>query len=403
MRLPSKVRAPASKSHTVRALILSAFAKGKSRLKNLLISEDAKKLIVALEKLGAQFHWEEANQDSLELIVIGNAGVIKSCFSESLDLGNSGIALRFLSALTALAKRPIHLTGDASLLSRPMDDLSNALRELKACINSNRPLCVELEGRDSQPVSALIFLGALLMQPLEIRVKNPGEKPWVSVSLDWLDRLGVAYKNEDFQRITVFGKGGYSGFSYEVPGDFSSISYPLVAAILMRSHLVIEGIDFLDSQGDKALIYLLQDMGADVRTSQHALEVFPTEFLEGRAIDVNPIIDALPLLAVIGCFAKGKTHLFNGGIAKVKECNRIEVIAQELKKMGAHIEVEKEGLIIYEKALKGAFVDSHKDHRIALALSIAALRAEGKTYLSQASCIEKTYPYFLETLFFPCS
>jgi len=401
VNLPLKVLAPPSKSHTVRALILSAFATGTSRLKNLLISQDAKKLMAALEKLGAKMRWEN-REGCKELVVVGNGGIVTGFFAEPLDLGNSGIALRFLSALTCLASKPVTFTGDASLRARPMGDLLRGLEQLKSCINRDLPLLVELEGQDSQPVSALIFLGMLLDRPLEICVKNPGEKPWVALSLGWLDDLGVRYKNEDFKKITIFGSGSYRGFSHQVSGDFSSISYPLAAAILTRSHLVIEGIDFSDRQGDKALISVLKEMGADIRSSKNALEVFPTEFLEGRAIDVNPLIDALPLLAVIGCYAKGKTKLFNGAIARAKECDRIEVITQELNKMNAHIEVEKEGLVVYEKGLKGAFVDSHNDHRIALALAIAALRAEGKTEIANTACIEKTYPDFFKTVFFSC-
>ena len=217
--------------------------------------------------------------------------------------------------------------GDASLMRRPMEPLQEALKAFHRAQ-------VTVEGRDSQMVSGLIFAALFLKEPLTIHVKNPGELPWVNLTLKWLDRLGISYENRDFEEIQVFGKGSIEGFDYTVPADFSSLSYPVAAALLTGRALEISHLDFEDTQGDKALLNVLKEMGARFEKKGGILRVLPNSELQGMAIDVNPIIDALPLLAVIGCFAKGKTTLYNGAIARTKECDRIRATATELKKNG---------------------------------------------------------------------
>lgn len=380
--LPQKITVPPSKSQCLRAILFATFARGTSYIQGYLDAPDTHKVIEACRGLGATI-----TIDGLNLIIEGTQQPISGRY----DLGNSGIALRFLTGILATFPGHFELTGDASLQRRPMEPLHKALKTLESGT-------VYVDGRDSQMVSSLIFAG--LFKPLTIHVENPGEIPWVQLSLSWLDRFGIAYTNENFTKIRVESRGGIEPFSYAVPSDFSSASYPIAAAVLTGQEVEISGLDFSDPQGDKALIDVLSSMGARFEKEGDSLAVLQSGDLQGATIDLNPIIDALPLLAVIGCAAKGKTTLFNGAIARTKECDRIEKMALELRKMGAHIEELPDGLVIYESSLHGADLESHGDQRLVLALSVAALIADGPVSISDYACYTKTFPNFFRALNF---
>jgi 3-phosphoshikimate 1-carboxyvinyltransferase len=407
--LPKIWKSLPSKSQTMRALLLGAFAQGVSNVKGALLSNDAFALIKALEALGARFRIEK-NRVTIFGIDKGQLRAPK----QSLDLCNSGIALRFLSALCATFKVPVTLTGDSSLRQRPMQELTEALNALGVRVESAKgfaPLTIQgpakqgllrtrIRGEDSQPVSALLLLGSLLNQPIEIRVTHPGEKPWVDLTLSWLDRLGISYEREGYSFYRVRGQGGFQGFDYEVPADLSTLSYPVAAAIVLNQPITATQVDFSDPQGDKALFDVLADMGAQIKISNSRLQVERPSFLSGRTIDINSMIDALPILATLGCLARGETHIIGAEIARTKECDRVHVMAKELKKMGADIYEKPGGLLVKQSALCGAKVDSHGDHRIGMSLAIAALFAKGPTELKNPGCIEKTFPNFFEELYF---
>ena len=185
-----------------------------------------------------------------------------------------------------------------------------------------------------------------------------------------------------------------------MPGDFSSLAYPLVAALLTQSEIQIDNLNFDDPQGDKKVISLLQKMGApiEVDEARDALYVKKGCKLQRMVLDINDCIDATPILAVAGCFAEGKTELRGAAIARQKESNRISCIVQELKKMGADIEEHPDGLTVSRSSLKGAEVHSFSDHRMALSLAVAGLAAEGETLIKDSGCAEKSYPHFCEQM-----
>jgi 3-phosphoshikimate 1-carboxyvinyltransferase len=325
--------------------------------------------------------------------------------------GNSGIVLRFCTALAAVGKYPCVITGDYSIRhQRPMKSLLDGLAQVGVRTTSMRgddyapvivqgpiqPGKIRLRGEDSQPVSALLIAAAFAGGPFEIEVQNPGEKPWVFLTLDWFDRLGIKYKQTADFIFQVEGKSSYEGFSYEVPGDCSSAAFPIAAALITHSEITIHNIDMQDKQGDKRIIELFQEMGGVIHIDHQRkmIEIKRGERLKGIMVDINDCIDAITLFAVVGCFAEGKTHIRNGAIAKQKECNRIHCIAKELRKMGASIFETEDGLLIEESPLFGAKVYSHDDHRMAMSLIIAAMGANGRSEISSVNCIAKTFPSF---------
>ncbi|NGX51330.1 MAG: 3-phosphoshikimate 1-carboxyvinyltransferase [Chlamydiae bacterium] len=401
--LSGTLQIPPSKSHTQRAILFALLAEGKSTIQGYLQSPDTLAMVEAVKTLGAEV---EMTPDRIE---IRGVGPELTAATDVIDAGNSGQVLRFIGGLAALIPTYTVITGDHSIRhNRPITPLLSALSQLgvfaesmqqngRAPIIIKGPMVggrVELDGGDSQAVSGLIIASCFAKNPTEIHVVNPGEKPWIDLTLHWLDFLGMPYENHDYRRYLIPGQNRYKGFEITPPGDLSSMAFPLAAALITNSSLTLKNVDMNDVQGDKKIALLLTRMGADITIESGAIQIAKGEPLRGARLDINDTIDAIAILAVIGCFSKGETVLFNAATARGKESDRIHAITTELKKMGADIEERRAGLIIRPSQLKGADLESYGDHRIALALSVAALGAEGESTLSGAECISKTYPTF---------
>lgn len=405
-KLQGEIVVPASKSHTLRAILFAALGSGKSVIRNYLPSTDAIAMIEACRHLGATC---DISSDRIE--IEGLKGKIH-CAEDVINAGNSGIVLRFCAAVGALSTHPIVITGDHSIRhQRPMKPLLDGLTQLGVSAKTMRgdgyaPVVIEgplkpgkavITGEDSQPVSAMLIAAAFAEGPIELHVRNPGEKPWIGLTLDWFNRLGIRYENDGFEHYRLLGNSLYRGFEYTVPGDFSSAAFPIAAALVTQSDLLLRNVDMQDSQGDKELITVLKKMGANIEIAEHnkTLHVKRGGILSGAAVDINNFVDAITILSVIACFADGETHIRNAAVAKNKECNRIHCIARELRKMGADITVTDDGLVIRKSALKGAQVDSYHDHRMVMSLTVAALGAQGETRIEPVECVSKTFPTFV--------
>ncbi len=401
--LSGSIHIPPSKSQTLRAILFAALAKGKSVVYNYLHSPDTQAMVQACRSLGAIL---DLFPDRMEIRGIG--GKVRGADSV-IDAGNSGIILRFLSAVAALGEQPVFVTGDHSICNqRPMQPLLDGLSQLGVKASSDKsngfaPLSIQgpmkggvvnIQGQDSQPVSALLIAASFASEPIEILVNDPGERPWVDLTLHWMDKLGLKYIREGYERYLIPGNGTYEGFSYHVPGDFSSAAYPIVAAIITGSEIVVENIDMNDPQGDKELIFVLQKMGALIDIEPSRICVKKGGVLKGQEIDINHFVDAITILGVVGCFAEGETRIYNAAVAKQKECNRIQCITSELKKMGAWIEENEDGITVRQSPLRGSTVLSHQDQRMAMSLAVAGMAAEGVTQVCDVSWATKTFPSF---------
>jgi 3-phosphoshikimate 1-carboxyvinyltransferase len=403
--LHGTVKVPPNKSHSFRALIMAALAEGTSRIIAPAASNDWMRGIEALEMFGAQITpkansaWE----------VVGTGGELKTP-DEVIDCGNSGIILRFFMGLAACCEGYTVLTGDRSIRHlRLCQPLIDALNDLGAWAVSTKgdghaPVVVrgrlkggraEIDGMDSQPVSSLLIAASLADAPTDLVVRRPGEKPWVGVTLDWLGRCGVEYSNDNFEHYRIRGRGHWGAFEAKVPLDWSAALYPIVSAVLTEdSEVRIHGMDLADSQGDKAVIDVLRDMGADIEVGDDAI-VARSSRLTGREIDCNDFIDQFMLLAVVGARAEGRTVLANAEVCRHKECDRITEVRKALQQMGADVEERDDGLLIRGGALRSANLDSRCDHRMVMTLAVAGLLAEGTTTISGVECVKKTFPAFV--------
>ena len=404
--LNGEITVPASKSHTIRAVIIGALANGKSVLHEPLNSLDTKSAVAAVRAFGAEVDTE---RDTWTIKGVDSEPRIPS---DVINVGNSGTTLYMIMGTASLVDGWTVLTGDEQIRRRTASPLVEALRDLGVEIFSTRgngmaPIAVKgkmrggqtsIAGISSQYVSSLLMSCPLAGGDSEITITELNERPYVRMTLDWLDSQGIDFEIDDnMSRATINGKQKYHSFSREIPGDFSSATFPLCAAALAGGKVTIKGLEMNDSQGDKKVIDILAEMGTTVEKGEREITV-KGGLLKGVDVDMNEIPDALPMLAVTACFAEGKTILHNVAQARIKETDRIAVMAGELKKLGANIKELPDGLEITGTGLKGGSVHGYGDHRVVMAMTVAGLAAEGKITVDTAESADITFPGFLEKM-----
>ena len=396
---------PGSKSHTIRALVMALLAEGASEIQAPLLSSDTRSCLGMIQQFGAA-----VEQNNGDWIVRGTGGTLVVP-DNVVDVGNSGTTLYVGLGIASLIRGATVFTGDHQIRNRPAGSLLACIQDLGAEAFSTRgngkpPLVVRgpikggktsVEAVTSQYLSSLLIAAPYAHKETVIAVPLLNEKPYVTMTLGWLDKLGIRYENNNYEEFLVAPGQQYSRFSEYIPADFSSATFFLVAAAVTGSRLVLRGLDFNDTQGDKAVVGILQDMGAAVEHHDRELVINGGD-LKGGTFDLNAIPDSLPALAVAACAASGETRLVNVEQARVKETDRISVMCRELKKMGADIEELPDGLVIRGSGLVGANVDGHGDHRVVMALAVAGLIAHGETSISTAESVSVTFPNFLELM-----
>lgn len=407
-KLGGEITIPGSKSHTIRAVIIASLAEGTSKILKPLKSDDTMVAVNTCKALGAKINMENEK----EWIIEGFNHTPKNP-EAALNMANSGTSLRLLSGIiAALCDFEIQLEGDESLSSRPMQPLLKSFNKLGAeALSINNDGCcpikikgkmiggnTEIIGVTSQYISSLLLACPLLEKDTEITLVTPNEIPYIKMTLKWLDEQGIKYEaSEDLTKFKVFGNQNYKKFEKTIPADWSSAAFPLVGAAITQSNVLLKGLNMGDVQGDKAIIDYLKKMQADIQTEEQGIRI-KGKSLQGCELDINNTPDALPALSVLGCFADGTTTLINVAQARIKETDRIRVMAEELGKMNADIKEREEGLIIHKSTLKGNKVRGRNDHRIVMALSLAGLIAEGKTEITTAESINVTYPNYVKSM-----
>lgn len=408
-RLKGSISPPTSKSQTTRALFFASLSEGTSHIISPLHSTGITPILTLCRLIGA--HIIHKNND---FIVTGVGGKIQ-WQNNHLDVKNSGLALRFGAAAAALSDKKIYITGDHSITTlRPMAPLLSGLNQLGCHAHSlkkngfapieitGKPTSFKaiVSGEDSQTVSALLIVLALSNREATLQVVNPGELPWVYMTLDWLEKLGVEIKNDGGFEYVIKPREQsiFKGFNYQVASDISSTLFPLAASLMTRSSITLKKTTIDPLQKDSDVLDIFRRMGAKITIDQENIYCDGAMSLKGVDVNVNDCIDALPILAVVACYAEGVTRIRGAQMARFKECDRIHAMSKELKKMGAAIEEKEDGLIIKGTQLRGASLSSYKDHRIAMALSCAALGAVETTYIEDVGCVDKTYPGFFNDM-----
>ncbi|MBM4249093.1 MAG: 3-phosphoshikimate 1-carboxyvinyltransferase [Euryarchaeota archaeon] len=388
--LSGTVRAPPSKSHTHRALAVACLARGRSTVHNALLSDDCLATAECFRRLGAVVEFGKAVR------VTGVDGRPRAA-PFGIDVGNSGTTLRFLTAVCALCDGETVIDGGGTIRRRPVGPLLRALSDLGARRAESVPGngCppaavagrlrggrVPVYGFSSQFVSALLLALPLAPRDSVVEAMTLNSRPYVAMTMEHLERAGAGVRFEEPGTFRIDGGQSYWPSDYAVPGDHSSAAFLRAAAFITESDINITGLDPRDSQPDRAIGGIISQMGVG----------------STRELDLRDMPDLLPVAAALGCHAAGTTVLRNVRHSRAKESDRISAMCAELRKLRARITERPDGLVVTGSELAGARLDGHNDHRIVMALAVAALRAEGRTVIDGAETLSKSYPGFVDDL-----
>jgi len=407
--LRGKVCAPPSKAYTHRALIASLLSSGTSRISNPLSSDDTEATFQAIKAFGAEVktqdgYWTVDGVSSLNVP------------EKPVDCRESGATLRFMIPVATLAPGSSTFVLGPSLRRRPLAPLLRSLRKLGVECDAQRSRegsWVKVHGRgikggktsmrgdiSSQFVSGLLFACPKAEKTTEIEITTPLEsRGYVQMTIEVLTKHGVeAFASNDLRRFRIPSDQEYKPYSHEVPGDFSSAAFLLAAAAITHSEVRVEKLGYDTTQGDKAILEILERMGSELEVCKDHIAVEGDQ-LSAIDIDARDIPDLVPVCAALACYAEGTSKLYNARRLRYKESNRLSSLHVELKKMGADIKATEDGLVVRGPcAMHGAVVNPHRDHRIAMACAVAALGASGETIIQDSECVKKSYPTFFEDL-----
>lgn len=397
-RVKGSIRIIPSKSVSHRALICAALAKGESTLTNIAFSEDIAATANALRDMGLCEY--ELNGDVCRV-----CGGLHREGKREIDCGESGSTLRFLVPL-ALDGRERTFVGRGRLMQRPQGAydrifIRNNIRSKKT--ENAITICGKLSGGEygmpgnisSQFVSGMLYALPLLMDDSGIHITTEIEsKPYIDLTRSIQKKFGVrsAWRGNV---IDISGRQGYRPHDLAIEGDYSHAAF-FAAAAALSGEVILQGLAEESEQGDKEILGILQCMGAEVEHREEGIFV-RKNMLKPIEIDVSQIPDLVPVLAVLGCGVQGRMRIYNAGRLRFKESDRLHAITTELEKLGADIvEYEDSVIINGTGVLRGGEVDSHADHRIAMALAVASCIAQEDIVIHGAMAVRKSAPHFYE-------
>jgi 3-phosphoshikimate 1-carboxyvinyltransferase len=412
--LNGTIKVPGDKSISHRAVMFGSIAEGKTTINGFLTGEDCLSTISCFKKLGVNIE-----QDNEQVTVNGKGISGLKPPTEDLYVGNSGTTIRLMLGILANTPFTSVLTGDESIAKRPMNRVTQPLKQMGAEIEGNESgnkVPLQIKGGKTKgfhyhsPIASAQVKSAIILAGLNGDGTTSVTEPLKS--RDHTERMLEAFGAEvESEGLTVSIHGGQElkGTHIEVPGDISSAAFFLVAgAIVPNSTITLQKVGLNPTR--TGILDVLNQMGAEISYQNMNDEVsepfgdlvIKTSSLKGTVIkgDLIPrLIDEIPIIALAATQAEGQTIIQDAQELRVKETDRIKTVVNELKKMGADIEATEDGMIINGRTmLKGAPVQSHGDHRIGMMLSIASCIAEGETTLSNSEAIAVSYPTFYNQL-----
>lgn len=406
----ARVLAPPSKSIANRALICASLASGESEIVGVAPGDDTAAMVECLSELGIPVG--VTRRDGIDRAVIAGTGGALAPGERRLDTRLAGTTSRFITAVASLGPGPYVIDGAPPLRARPMGPLHDSLRALGASLEPGEdwghlPVTVRgpVAGADalmmpgdvsSQYVTALMLIAPLV--PGGIRLGLSTElvsRPYVEITKSVMEAFGAAGIEIAQRRIHV-EESSYRSCRYEVEPDASSASYPLAAAAIAGGAVDVRGLGRASLQGDARFVDVLETMGCLVTAGEHDTVVMrrSDEPLRGIDIDMGDMSDLVPTLAVVATQARGATRITGVGFIRAKESDRLGDLAAELGKLGADVRVDDDGLtIVPGEPLHGARLDTHHDHRLAMAFGVLGLAVEG-IEINDPSVVSKSWPDF---------
>nr|WP_203720259.1 3-phosphoshikimate 1-carboxyvinyltransferase [Streptomyces anulatus] len=404
MRAVTVIDIPGSKSVTARALFLAAAADGTSTLLRPLRSDDTEGFAEGLENLGYRVD-READRWHVEGRPAGPAAPDADVYCR-----DGATTARFLPTLVAAAASGTYrFDASAQMRRRPLAPLTRALIALGVDLRheaaeGHHPLTVRAAGieggeltldagESSQYLTALLMLGPLTAQGLRIEVTELVSAPYVGITLAMMRDFGVEVEREG-NTFTV-PPGGYRATAYAVEPDASTASYFFAAGALTGREVTVPGLGIGALQGDLRFVDVLRDMGAEVSVGADATTVRSTGRLRGLTVNMRDISDTMPTLAAIAPYADGPVRIEDVANTRVKECDRLEACAGNLRAMGVTVHTGPDWIEIHPGTPKPTEIATHGDHRIVMSFAVAGLRTPGLTY-DDPGCVRKTFPGFHE-------
>ena len=400
-KLSGTVKVPPSKSLLHRAIIASSLAEGKSVITNVSFSKDIEATIKSMASFGAKIN---AYEDRIEI-----EGCYPKRINDVIDANESGSTLRFIIPIALLDDKPVTFVGKGKLPKRPLDPYFDIFRRHKINYEKgedNLPLTISgklepsmflMQGDvSSQFISGMLFTLPLLNNKSELYITTDMESTsYVDLTLDVLEEFGIEIENNHYHNFDVLGNQKYKAHDYEVEGDYSQAAFFLVADML-GADIKIQGLRKESRQGDKKILEDIKAFNGEIFYEDNLVYAKSNKPYANQ-ISFSNSPDLGPILSVLAALSKGKSEFINAERLRLKECDRISCVVEELKKLGANV-IEKEDGMIFEgiEKFKGGVVDSHNDHRLAMAFAMASLKCEGEITILNAECVSKSYPDFFK-------
>ncbi|MBK7709657.1 MAG: 3-phosphoshikimate 1-carboxyvinyltransferase [Bacteroidales bacterium] len=398
--IKGQIKAPASKSMSQRAIAAALLADGQSTIFNPSYCDDSLAAMSIACGLGARLDPKPG-----ELIIKGGR-ILKE---EKLNCGESGLAIRMFSPIAALYPVEITLVGANSLKKRPMGMIDEALSQLGVkCSTSGGFLPLTIQGpikggkcEIDGSVSSQLLTGLLMALPLaehdsEIRVRNLKSKPYIDMTIQLLKTFGITVECSDYELFRIKGKQSYTPRKYTVESDWSGGAFLLVAGAINGS-LHVQGIRTDSKQSDMAVLKALEMAGANMKISEDQIEISKSE-LKAFDFDATESPDLFPPLAALAAYSTGISTIKGVSRLIYKESDRAAALRDEFGKMNISIEIAGDLMKVTGGQPTGARVESHDDHRIAMAVAVTALRATGKVCIRDSQCVAKSYPGFFDDM-----
>lgn len=410
-QIDANVYVPGSKSITQRALIVAALARGESVLSGPLSSEDTKYTAKALRSMGVKI----TDRSPRRWKITGCSGRILPP-RKKIFLGNNGTATRFLTSVAALGNGVFSITGDQRMSERPIDPLIEALSgwgvSIRSILGTGCPpievraegirggATILPEGKSSQYLSSLLLVAPYAAHKATLTVDGEVlSKPYVHMTMAVMKSFGIKVKANLELNSFEIQRGYYKAREYQIEGDASSASYFWAAAAVTGGRVTVANVPRKSLQGDTALVDILAAMGCRTTKTDQGITLHGPAELRGIEIDMGDCPDVVPTVAVVAARASGRTVITNIGHLRIKECDRLHVMAKELGKLGIKTEERPDALIIEGQGpnanLRGAQIETYNDHRIAMSFAVAGLYVPGIKILGE-ECVAKSFPDFWE-------
>lgn len=395
---------PSSKSYAQRAIAISLLANGRSILRNIEFCKDTRSALACIEALGAKV----SLLDESTLAIEGGLNPV----SNLLNVGESGLATRLFTPIASLHNTPICIQGEGTLLHRPMSMMIEPLRSLGVEVRDGGgflpiEVCGPIHGGTltvDGSISSQFITGLLLALPLAqddttLKVINPVSTPYIDMTIDSARRFGIEimHNEGDYSEFFIEGRQQYCPTDISIEGDWSGAATMLVAGAI-AGEVTVKNISTLSKQADTAICQALERAGAGLIIEQDAVTVSRRE-LRAFEFDATHAPDLFPALAALAAAAEGESVIIGTNRLRHKESDRAETIRQEYEKLGIDIDISEPNIMrIRGGEIHPAEVFSHDDHRIAMSLAISALRCKGEVKITNAECVEKSYPTFFDDL-----